>query len=176
MVKQTPWVERKFNFDFPLGLFPVIVDRLLGTIPRIDEIIRGKNDSELSWKQPGKWSAKEIIGHLYELDYLWDQRITDFIEAKNTLTAADMSNQKTYEAGYNERPVSEIMTLFTGRRLSLLERVKDLTEEHVGRVALHPRLQKPMRLVDSLYFAAEHDDHELTKMRGLLRGRGNVTG
>ena len=61
------------------------------------------------------------------------------------------------------------MTLFTRRRLNLLERVKDLTEEQIGVVALHPRLQKPMRLVDSLYFAAEHDDHELTKMRALLK-------
>jgi uncharacterized damage-inducible protein DinB len=168
MVNQTPWVERKFNFDFPLGLYPVILERLWGTIPRIVEIVRGKSDSELSNKPSGKWSAKELIGHLYELDGLWDQRITDFLAGQETLSAADMSNQKTHQAGYNERTVAELLTLFTGRRFRLLERVKDLTEEQAGLVALHPRLQKPMRLVDSLYFAAEHDDHELTKMNTLL--------
>lgn len=30
-----------------------------------------------------------------------------------------------------------------------------------ARAMLHPRLKQPMRLVDHLYFVAEHDDHHL---------------
>ncbi|MDP8240406.1 MAG: hypothetical protein P9X24_15050 [Candidatus Hatepunaea meridiana] len=34
--------------------------------------------------------------------------------------------------------------------------------------ANHPRLNKPMRMVDSLYFEAEHDDHHLNVMKELV--------
>jgi hypothetical protein len=33
---------------------------------------------------------------------------------------------------------------------------------------LHPRLKQPMRLVDHLYFAAEHDDHHLARIWELI--------
>jgi len=33
---------------------------------------------------------------------------------------------------------------------------------------LHPRLQQPLRLVDHLYFVAEHDDHHLAKIWAAL--------
>jgi hypothetical protein len=29
---------------------------------------------------------------------------------------------------------------------------------------LHPRLKQPMRLVDHLYFVAEHDDYHLARI------------
>lgn len=38
-----------------------------------------------------------------------------------------------------------------------------------ARAILHPRLKKPMRLVDHLYFVAEHDDHHLAFIWELLR-------
>jgi len=40
-------------------------------------------------------------------------------------------------------------------------------------MSVHPRLQQPMRLVDSLYFVAEHDDHHIAKISGLLRRRND---
>jgi hypothetical protein len=36
-------------------------------------------------------------------------------------------------------------------------------------VALHPRLKVNMRLVDMLYFQAEHDDYHLTRISELRR-------
>ena len=33
---------------------------------------------------------------------------------------------------------------------------------------LHPRLKQPMRLVDHLFFAAEHDDHHLAVIWELI--------
>ena len=48
--------------------------------------------------------------------------------------------------------------------------------EHLGtfepdvfaRTSLHLRLKQPMRLVDHLYFVAEHDDHHLAKIGELI--------
>jgi hypothetical protein len=38
-----------------------------------------------------------------------------------------------------------------------------------GRTLLHPRLKMPMRLVDHLFFVAEHDDHHLAIIGGVIR-------
>ena len=168
MISQTPWIERKFNFDFPVGLFPVILERLHGTLARLREMIGNQDDAALSLKKEGKWSPKEIIGHLSDLEPLWNARITDFLEGRETLTAADMTNAKTHAANHNDCDIGDLLSDFEKRRMALIQRVKDLSASDASRSALHPRLQTPMRLVDSLFFVAEHDDHELTKMRRLL--------
>jgi hypothetical protein len=40
-----------------------------------------------------------------------------------------------------------------------------------ARTIPHPRLKTPMRLVDHLYFAAEHDDHHLARIWELVEGK-----
>jgi hypothetical protein len=40
----------------------------------------------------------------------------------------------------------------------------DFVDDYISRSLLRPRLQQPMRLVDRLYFVAEHDDHHLARI------------
>ncbi|MDZ4793916.1 MAG: hypothetical protein SGI83_06515 [Bacteroidota bacterium] len=58
MITATPWFERKFEFNFLVGLFPVIVERLRGTLPRLDNLIRNIPDEKLGYKKDGNWSVK----------------------------------------------------------------------------------------------------------------------
>ena len=169
MVTQTPWIERKFEFNFPAGLFPVILERLRGTLLQLEAMVKNIPEDKLSVKKNGKWSVKEVVGHLYDLEELWNGRIDDFLEQKQTLRAADMSNTKTTAAGHNSRPIKELLQQFIDARNKLITRVRDLDEASALLTALHPRLQTPMRLIDSLFFVAEHDDHELTKIRQLVQ-------
>jgi uncharacterized damage-inducible protein DinB len=168
MITQVPWIERKFEFDFPVGLFPVIVERLRGTFPRLESMLNNITDEELRGKQDGKWSIKEIVGHLYDLEELWYGRIDDFIDHKETLRAADMSNTKTHEAAHNLKTTVQLLNQFGTARTRLVKRIENFDEATASLTALHPRLQKSMRLADSVFFAAEHDDHELTKIRRLI--------
>jgi uncharacterized damage-inducible protein DinB len=168
MITVTPWTTRKFDFNFPIGLFPIIIERLRGTIPQLQSITENVPDEKLSLKKGEKWSVKEVIGHLHDLEELWSGRIDDFLAGKEILRAADMSNAKTHAAGHNEKSLTELLTLFSTARQQFIQKVADFDETVASRTALHPRLQTPMRLVDSLFFAAEHDDHELAKIRGLL--------
>lgn len=168
MINQTPWIERRFEFNFPVGLFPVIVERLRGTVLQLEATLKNIPDEKLSKKQDGKWSVKEVVGHLYDLEELWNGRIDDFLNHKETLRAADMSNTKTNTANHNLKPVAELLSLFSLARNSLIKQIENFDEVTASLTALHPRLKLPMRLIDSLFFAAEHDDHELTKIRRLL--------
>ena len=170
MITQTPWIERKFEFNFPVGLFPVIIERLRGTLLQLESTIKNIPDEKLSAKKDGKWSVKEVVGHLFDLEELWNGRIDDFLEHKQTLRAADMSNAKTTAANHNTKQIGELLKQFIDARNKLIKRVQDLDEATASLTALHPRLQTPMRLIDSLFFVAEHDDHELTKIRRLIQG------
>ncbi|HMK26139.1 MAG TPA: DinB family protein [Chitinophagaceae bacterium] len=169
MIIQTPWIERKFEFNFPVGLFPVIIERLRGTLLQLESTVKNIPDEKLSVKKDGKWSVKEVVGHLFDLEELWNGRINDFLEHKQTLRAADMSNAKTTAANHNSKPIDELLKQFIDARNKLITRVNDLDEATASLTALHPRLQTPMRLIDSLFFVAEHDDHELTKIRRLIQ-------
>ena len=168
MIIQTPWVERKFEFNFPVGLFPVIIERLRGSLLRIELMVSGKTEDELSFKNGNGWSVKEQLGHLYDLEELWYGRIEDFLAGKETLRAADMTNAKTHSADHNKKTIKELMKQFFSARNKLIAKVENIDEATASITAIHPRLQKPMRLIDSLFFVAEHDDHHLAKIRELL--------
>ena len=171
MITQTPWFERKFDFNFPIGLLPIILERLRGTVSQLEASIKNIPEQQLVLKKDGKWSVKEVIGHLYDLEELWQGRIDDFLAHREVLRAADLKNTKTHEAGHNSRTVEALLQQFITERKKLIERVKNIDEATAAIVALHPRLQTPMRLIDSLFFVAEHDDHELGKIRRLI---GNI--
>jgi uncharacterized damage-inducible protein DinB len=169
MITQTPWIERKFEFNFPIGMLPVIIERLRGTLPHIQDIIKDKTDEELSQKVEGAWSVKEQVGHLYDLEELWYGRLEDFLSGEQTLRAADMRNTKTHNADHNKKKIEKLLEQFSSARDKLIEKVRNADDEAASFTALHPRLQQPMRLIDALFFVAEHDDHHLSKIRELLK-------
>jgi hypothetical protein len=101
---------------------------------------------------------------------LWLVRVEDFLTRGDTLTVADLTNSRTHEGNHNARPIGEILSEFRAARLRLLGRVEKLPQETFGRSLFHPRLQQPMRLVDHLYFVAEHDDHHLASIWEMVAG------
>ncbi|HKN32574.1 MAG TPA: DinB family protein [Terriglobales bacterium] len=158
------WFDRKFEFGFPPEQHPNLCVRLRGTPVRLEEIVRGCSHDVLVRKPQGKWSAQEHAGHLLDLEPLWMARVNDFLSGKNELTAADLGNRKTDEANHNGRPLENILSGFRRARLQLVNRVQTIDPTVLSHAMLHPRLKKPMRILDHLYFAAEHDDHHLARI------------
>ncbi|MGB5107324.1 MAG: DinB family protein [Candidatus Zixiibacteriota bacterium] len=169
MIEQTKWIERKFNFDFPVALAPVILERIRGAVPRIEAVTSGLPSELLITQTDGKWSIQEQIGHLHDLDALHDGRIDDYLAGKSELRAADMANAKSKAAGHNDLSYSEVLDGLRRSRIAFIDRVEELDTKDFERIALHPRLQKQMRLVDMLLFVAEHDDHHISMMRNILK-------
>jgi uncharacterized damage-inducible protein DinB len=168
-MSQVPvWFERKFEFSFPVELHPNLLARLRGTPARIEEMLRGRSHEILIRKPEAKWSAQEHSGHLLDLEPLWLARVGDYGSATEQLTPTDLKNRKTDEANHNARPLNQILTEFRAARQKLLQRVDELDTSLFARAIPHPRLKTPMRLVDHLYFVAEHDDHHLARIWELL--------
>lgn len=164
MTRVQAWFQRKFAFTFPVEQFPNLCVRLRGTPGRLEEMLRGVSRDALVAKSGDKWSVQEHAGHLLDLEPLWSARVEDFLAEGDTLTAADLTNRKTHEAGHNRRELTAILADFRAARGRLLHRVEELDSSLLSRSKLHPRLQQPMRLVDHLYFVAEHDDHHLAEV------------
>jgi uncharacterized damage-inducible protein DinB len=164
------WFERKFEFTFPVELHPNLCARLRGTPARLEELARGIPREALIRKPGEKWSAQEHAGHLLDLEPLWLARVEDFLKGGSELTAADLKNTKTHEANHNARPIDTIVSQFRTARQELVRRAESLDITSISRTKLHPRLKQPMRLVDHLFFAAEHDDHHLAVIWEMIRG------
>ena len=168
-MSQAPiWFERKFEFSFPVEVLPNLCARLRGTPARLEDALHGRSHANLRKKAQGKWSAQEHAGHLLDVEPLWLARVEDYVAASDELTVADLKNRKTDEANHNARRVEEILTDFRAARESLLKRVDELDTSLFSRTISHPRLKVPMRLVDHLYFVAEHDDHHLARILELV--------
>jgi uncharacterized damage-inducible protein DinB len=168
-MSQVPiWFERKFESSFPVELLPNLCARLRGSPARLEEVLRGRSHTILIGKTELKWSAQENAGHLLDLEPLWLARVDDYAAASDQLTAADLKNRKTDEANHNARPLEEILGEFRTARERLLKRVDELDASLFPQAIPHPRLKTPMRLVDHLYFVAEHDDHHLARIWELV--------
>jgi len=165
------WFERKFEFTFPVEQHPNLRARLRGAPARMEEIVRSPAPNLLVKKPADKWSAQEHAGHMLDLEPLWMARVEDYLTEAATLTAADLTNQKTHRAQHNQRPIGEILAEFRSARARLLHQVEKIELGTLARTLLHPRLKTPMRLVDHLYFVAEHDDHHLACIWELINLR-----
>ena len=164
------WFERRFDFSLPVSLLPNLLARLRGTPARLADALSGRGQPLLIAKLPGKWSAQEQAGHLADLEPLWLARVEDYLTGSNQLTPADLQNRKTEEANHNARPLDDILSEFRSARQKLLNRVEKLDASPFAHTLTHPRLQTPMRLIDHLYFVAEHDDHHLARIWELITG------
>ena len=169
MTSRIKWTDRKFEFNFPTGIYPELIERLRGVPARMEEHCESLSTSNLTSQPDGRWSIQENAGHLLDLESLVQQRIEEYKSDAKVLHAADMSNRKTYDAHHNEVSIEKILTAFRSSRTQTCESLEQLDVEIFGRTALHPRLQIEMRLVDMMFFQAEHDDYHLTRIAELRR-------
>ena len=169
MPRKSPWIERRFTFDMPLSMFPNVLERLRGTPVRIQERVGGLAPDQLQKRVEDAWSIQETIGHLIEVEALWIGRLDDFARGLEQLRPADMSNQRTEAADYNSRDSATVLAGFRKVRDEFVQRLEQLPDEAIARSAHHPRLNQPMRILDLIVFAAEHDDHHLARITEILR-------
>jgi hypothetical protein len=170
MVERALWTSRTFSFDFlPVWMYPNVVERVRGTPARLEDLIRSAPPGTLTRREGDKWSIQEQAGHLLDLEQLGMDRLDDFEAGRETLHAADMTNRKTHEANHNANSIENILQAFRAERMEFVRRLDGYDEAFVQRVALHPRLQMKIRVLDLAYFIAEHDDHHLSRISELIR-------
>jgi hypothetical protein len=168
MIKRLPWFQRTFPTGLPGHLLPVIVERLRGAPARLTDRLAGVPHGLLVRRSGDSWSLQENVGHLLDLEPLWQQRVGDVAQRRDTLAEADLTNRRTHEANHNAAPLEGLLTAFRRARGELVRQLEAFPEEGVAFAALHPRLKAPMNVVDLAFFVAEHDDYHLARISELL--------
>lgn len=168
-MKQEKWFDRKFNFNNSQNTFPSIIERLSGTPIRLEEKLKNVPEKILTYTPADSWSIKENLGHLTDLEPLWQGRLDDILAGEIEMSPTDLQNNQTHWANHNKTLFNDLLAEFRKKRLQTVQKLQSLSEETLSKSALHPRLKTPMRTTDLFLFVAEHDDHHLARISELLR-------
>jgi len=150
-------------------MYPNVVERVRGTPARLVDLTLPLPREILTRRDGDKWSIQEHAGHLLDLEALGMSRLDDFESARDGLTAADMENRKTHEANHNANTIENIVSEFRKERTAFVRRLDAYDEAFVQQTALHPRLNVRIRVIDLVFFIAEHDDHHLARISEMKR-------
>ncbi len=157
------WFDRKMTFGHSPEMLPFYLERLDGTAARIEYKVRQLNDSALRATPDEKWSIKQHIGHLAEVDQVANKRIAEITSGVPTLSPAVFEPQD-----YNPWPIGKVIEFFRQTRQSNLATYAALSAKDLAKSSVHPRLKVPMTPVDLAWFDAEHDDHHLVKINEII--------
>lgn len=158
-----PWFERNLKFGYPPEMLPFFLERLRGTQLRIEYKVKGLSEELLSTQLNGKWSVKETIGHLSEVDAIANKRIDEMIAGVEMMSPAVFEPQD-----YNPWPIEKVLGRFRENRVANTDKYMLLKQEDLKKSSIHPRLKVSMTPVDLAWFDAEHDDHHLVGMQELI--------
>ena len=169
MTKRQPWFQREFPTGLAAHLLPVVIERLRGTPARLDDCLADVPQAVLTRRSGDTWSIQENVGHLQDVESLWQQRLEDLTLRRPELTVADLENRRTHEANHNAARLEVLLREFRQARAELVRQLEAFPEDVLGFAVMHPRLKTLMNVVDVAFFVAEHDDYHLARIRELLR-------
>ncbi len=158
-----PWFERNLKFGYPKEMLPFFLERLEGTIIRIEQKVKGVDEKILSERLNGKWCIKENIGHLAEVDEVANKRLDEIVNGAAVMSPAVFEPQD-----YSTWPIAKVIELFKKNRLSNIKKYNAIKEGDLLKSSEHPRLKVMMTPVDLAWFDAEHDDHHLVKINEII--------
>jgi len=162
-MKKLKWFERTFQFGLPAGMLPFYIERLEGTIARIQNKVKDVPEEILSNRLDNTWSVKENIGHLAEVDEVAFKRITEMITGATVLSPAVFEPKP-----YDRWPITDVVNFFLETRSRSVIRYRELKPDELGKASQHPRLKVMMTPMDLAWFDAEHDDHHLVRITEIL--------
>ncbi len=168
-MKQVEWFKREFDFSFEQNIFPSILERLSGTPARLEQKLYSLPAETLVLRINNTWTVKENVGHLTDLETLWQGRLEDILDGQPELRPTDLQNTRTTQANHDETATEKLLGEFRQAREQTLHMLGPLSEEQIFKSALHPRLKTPMRTIDLFLFVAEHDDHHLARITELVK-------
>lgn len=162
------WPERRFEFGKPLWMLDDFVERLRGIVPRVNALLDGVDGDVLHRQHEGTWSIAQNVGHLADVEDLWQERLDDLREGREVYTPADPRRFQVAAERHRTRTLPQIVGELAERRRDLALALATAPRDLQKASAFHERLQCHMRLIDCAQFYAEHDDHHLLRVRTLL--------
>ena len=142
---------------------------LAGQVPRVRAIIEPLSDEGARARYaPGKWSVKEMLGHLADAERIFGYRLLRISRGDETPLPGFEENAYVRQAGSDLLPAATLLDdLEAARRstLSLLGTLDEAALTRVGRAS-----EQPVSARALVYIIGGHVEHHL----GVLRERYEV--
>ena len=161
------WLEKQFDFDFPVSKYNEFLQFLRETPMRLETAVETLPKEVLIRRDADSWSIQENTGHFLATESLFLGRLDDYENNAPVLRPARFEDNPTDQADFNSRDIFWILAQFREQRRHYIARLEGMQPEEFDKAILHPRLNKPMRLCDMLLFHMEHDRHHLARINEL---------
>jgi hypothetical protein len=161
------WLEKQFTFDFPSSKYVEFLEFLRETPAKIEALVEFLSKEILIHRDGDSWSIQENIGHFLTAESLFLGRLDDYENDAPVLQPARFEDNPTDKANFNDKNIQWVLNEFRAQRETYISRLDALEPQDFEKAILHPRLNKPMRLCDMLYFHSQHDQHHLTRIAEL---------
>lgn len=145
-------------------LHPEIMSRLRGQAADVRRLTSGLDEAQLTRRTvPGKWSLKELVGHLWRVQQLLVDRIDAMLHEDNPRFAKYAPEDDAEFEGLVERPFAETLAAFVNDRERLISRLERLPAADWDRPGYHPTFP-----FFDVYFTVEylalHEAHHIFQM------------
>jgi hypothetical protein len=118
--------------------------------------------------EPGKWSVKEVLGHLTDAERVFSHRALRFARADATPLPGFDENAYVPAAGFDRRDIASLLSEWRAVRTATLALFQGLDPEAWDRRGIASEAPASVRAL--AYMTAGHTDHHL----GVLRERYGV--
>lgn len=146
-----------------MALTAEFIKSLEGQMEKLDRMLKKYDEKALSKKSEGKWSAKEIIGHLGDCEYVYGVRMRIALaEPGNTLQAFDQElwvrNLK-----HQEKEIGKLVETLKGLRRANLTVLRDVKETDWEKFGMHTERGK-MTVEGMVKLLGEHFEKHLQQV------------
>ncbi len=162
-----PWYQRRFQFGLPPWLLTDLLERLRGTVLRLNPLLDALDAATLHRSDDGSWSIAQNVGHLGDTEELWIQRYEDLQAGRETFTPADPTLLEAQGEQHVGVPIEKTLARVGALRARWIGMLETAPAALQLASAFHARLDTHMRLVDCAQFATHHDDSHLVRIRQL---------
>jgi hypothetical protein len=138
----------------------ILQENLSKTVTLFESISESNGDFQYA---PGKWSIKEVLGHMTDTERIMSARLLRFGRGDNTPLPGFNENIYVNGANFNQRTIKSLLKEFTVTRNATITLIENMPEESWMRKGLANNFENTTRSV--AYMIAGHELHHCKIIR-----------
>jgi len=142
----------------------------------VEAAVAGLDDATLDYKpSPQKWSIREIVTHLADVEIIYGYRMRQMIADKNPTIAPIDQDDWASNLAYREAQIAEMLQQFRVLRQSKLRLLQRLTPGDLSKGAFHPERGRVFTLEELVGFMAAHHPNHIGQIERLKQQLKSAT-
>jgi len=139
---------------------PDVVALLVALKKSTGDLLAGLSEAQAAFRYaPGKWTLREVIGHLSDAERIFGYRLLRIARGDQTPLAGFDENTYVPAAGFERRPLKAVAAEFASVRDATLTLLDGMTPEALA--LRGTASEKPISARALVYIIAGHEKHHL---------------